>query len=133
MAVTFTERLGPTSGMRTKWDMGFNSSKCQVVILTRTSLPEPPSKLSIYSIVRFWRQSPEPGTWGGYSNYVSWNTHVDIIALNTNRSPGLVKRNLKTKTLKSEKWHIRLLYVPSWSMFQLNGTPTQKKIPIKLK
>ena len=34
------------------------------------------------------------------SNNLNWNTHVDRIALNANRSLGFVKRNLKTKSPK---------------------------------
>ena len=67
------------------------------------------------------------------SSNLKWNTHVDRIAANAGMSLGFVKRNIKTKSLKSGKWHTNLLFIPSWSMLQQCGTPIQKKKPVKKK
>ena len=59
------------------------------------------STLDIYFMARFWRRSLVQGTWGvDISNNLSWNTHVNRVASNANRSLGFIKRNVKTKSPK---------------------------------
>ena len=79
-------------------------------------------------------QSPVLGTWGvDISNNMSWNKHVTRVAANGKRSLGFIKRNVKIKPPKVWEMAYQTLVCPSWSMLQLFGTPTLRRMPIRLK
>ncbi|MCG7878558.1 MAG: reverse transcriptase family protein [Candidatus Thiodiazotropha endolucinida] len=81
-----------------KWDMEFNPSKCQVIKVTsaRTMLDTRyvlhGQVLEVVSSARYLGVD--------ISSNLSWNTHVNRIATNANRSLGFLRRNIKTKSPK---------------------------------
>ncbi|MEW8548727.1 MAG: reverse transcriptase family protein, partial [Candidatus Thiodiazotropha sp.] len=94
----------------TRWDMEFNPSKCQVVRVTSSRAP-------INTVYTLHGQVLEAVTSARYlgvdiSNNLSWNTHVDRVAANANRSLGFVKRNLKTKSPKIREMAYQTLVRP---------------------
>ena len=93
-----------------KWNMEFNPSKCQVVRVTS-------SRTSYKTEFVLHGQVLDTVTSARYlgmdiSNNLNRNTHVDRIALNTNRSLGFVKRNLKTKSQKVREMAYQTLVRP---------------------
>ena len=80
------------------WDMEFNPSKCQVVRVTT-------SKKIINSVYTLHGQILEVVTSTRYlgvdiSSGLSWNSHIDRITGNANRTLGYIRRNIKTKNPK---------------------------------
>ena len=69
------------------------------------------------------------------SSNISWNTHVDRVATNANRSLGFITRNIKTKSPKVQEMAYQTLVRPQiiYASDQLFGTPTQKKRLTKLR
>ena len=81
--------------------MEFNPSKCQVVRVTT-------SKTVINSMYTLHGQILEIVTSARYlgidiSDGLSWNSHIDRITGNANRTLGYIKRNIKTKKHKGER------------------------------
>ena len=80
------------------WDMEFNPSKCQVVQGTGSRRP-------MNAIYMLHGQVLEAVTSAKYlgvdiSSTLSWNSHIDRVAGNVNRSLGFIRRNIKTKMSK---------------------------------
>ena len=77
-----------------RWDMEFNPSKCQVVRVT--------SSRTLFNIAyTLHGQVLEVVTSAKYlgvdiSNGLSWNTHIDRITGNANRTLNFIQRNIKT-------------------------------------
>ena len=85
------------STWETKWDMEFNPSKCQVVHVTGSK-----SKRPIKTDYILHGQVLESVTCARYlgvdiSSDLTWNSHVDRITGNANRTLGFIRRNIKTK------------------------------------
>ena len=85
------------STWETKWDMAFNPSKCQVVHVTGSK-----SKRPIKTDYILHGQVLESVTCARYlgvdiSSDLTWNSHVDRITGNANRTLGFIRRNIKTK------------------------------------
>ena len=81
-----------------RWDMEFNLSKCQVVRVTT-------ARKSINIMYILHGQVLEILTSAKYfgvdiSSGLSWNSHIDRITGNANRSLNFIKRNIKTKNPK---------------------------------
>ena len=81
-----------------QWDMEFNPSKCQVVQVTT-------SKTVINSVYTLHGQILEVVTSTRYlgvdiSDGISWNSHIDRMTGNANRTLGYIKRNIKTQNKK---------------------------------
>ena len=81
-----------------RWDMEFNLSKCQVVRVTT-------ARKSINIMYKLHGQVLEILTSAKYfgvdiSSGLSWNSHIDRITGNANRSLNFIKRNIKTKNPK---------------------------------
>ena len=80
------------------WDMEFNPSKCQVVQVTGSRRP-------MNTIYMLHGQVLEAVTSAKYlgvdiSSTLSWNSHIDRVVGNANRSLGFIRRNIKTKMSK---------------------------------
>ena len=78
-----------------QWDMEFNLSKCQVVRVTTAS----PGK-AINTVYTLHGQILEVVTSAKYlgvdiSSGLSWNSHIDRITGNANRTLGYIRRNIK--------------------------------------
>ena len=85
------------STLETTWDMEFNPSKCQVVHVTGSK-----SKRPIKTDYILHGQVLESVTCAKYlgvdiSSDLTWNSHVDRIAGNANRTLGFIRHNIKTK------------------------------------
>ena len=90
-----TDRL---SAWESQWDMEFNPSKCQVVRVTT-------AKEVINTVHTLHGQILEVVTSARYlgvdiSSGLTWNSHIDRITGNANRTLGYIRRNIKTKNQK---------------------------------
>ena len=75
--------------------MEFNSSKCQVLHITRSRKPV----MSRYFMHNRELESVDTAKYLGVniSKDLSWNTHINNITASANRTLGFVKRNVQTK------------------------------------
>ena len=77
------------------WDMEFNPSKCQVIQVSRARHPIP-SRYSLHGhILEVVHHTKYLGV--NIASDLQWNTHVDSVVSEANRSLVLIKRNIKTK------------------------------------
>ena len=111
--------------------MEFNPSKCQVVHVTSSRAPFDTRYILHGQVLEAVTSARYLGV--DISNNLSWNTHVNRVASNASWSLGFIKRNVKTKSPKSGKWHMKPLFIPSWSTLQLYGTPHTQQYTIRLK
>lgn len=94
--------------------MEFNPSKCQVVRVTT-------ARKVINTVYTLHGQVLEVVTSAKYlgvdiSSGLSWNSHIDRITANANRTLAFVKRNIRTKKIhRYERLPIRHWSAPSWS------------------
>ena len=79
-----------------RWDMEFNPSKCQVVRVTSSRNPLQTQYILHGQVLEAVSSARYLGV--DISSNLSWNTHVDRITANANRSLGFIKRNIKTKS-----------------------------------
>ena len=87
--------LDTLSVWESKWDMQFNPSKCQVVQVTGSK-----SKKPINSEYILYGQVLETVTCARYigvdvSSTLSWNSHIDRVVNNANRTLGYIRLNIK--------------------------------------
>ena len=123
--------LDRLSMLESQWDMEFNPSKCQVVRVTT-------ARKAINTVYRLHGQVLDVVSSAKYlgvdiSGGLSWNSNIDRITGNANRTLGYIKRNIKTKNSWREKQPIIRLSALSWSMLPPFGTPTQRKKHTSLK
>ena len=90
--------LDTLSVWESRWDMEFNPSKCQVVRVTTSRNP-------INYLYHLHGQVLEVVTSARYlkvdtSSVLSWNSHIDRITGNVNRTLGFIGRNIRTKLPK---------------------------------
>ena len=107
---TLQNDLKILSAWETRWDMGVNPSKCQVVHVTGSKKPVKRDYI-------LHRQALESVTSARYlgvdiSSSLSWNPHVNRITGNANRTLGFVRRNIKTKMSKVRKTAYNTLVRP---------------------
>ena len=86
------------SAWETKWDMELNHSKCQVVHVTG-------SKMTMKTDYVLHGHVLESVLWARYlgvdiSSGLTWNSHVDRVTANANRTVGFIRGNSKTKITK---------------------------------
>ena len=81
-----------------QWDMSFNPTKCQVIQTTKAKSPIPTS----YTLHGQTLETVSSARYLGVdiSSNLSWNTHVERVATNANRTLGFLKRNIKCKSRK---------------------------------
>ena len=77
------------------WDMDFNPSKCQVLHISKSRHPAQ----HIYMLHGQVLEAMDHAKYLGVdiSKDLSWNTHINRISTNANRTLGFLKRNIKTK------------------------------------
>ena len=90
--------LDKLSLWESQWDMEFNPSKCQVVRVTT-------ARKAINTVYSLHGQILEVVTSAKYlgvdiSSGLSWNSHIDRITGNANRTLGYIRRNIKSKNQK---------------------------------
>ena len=90
--------LDKLSLWESQWDMEFNASKCQVVRVTT-------ARKAINTVYTLHGQILEVVTSAKYfgvdiSSGQSWNSHIDRITGNANRTLGYILRNIKSKNQK---------------------------------
>ena len=93
-----------------QWDMEFNPSKCQVVRVTT-------AKEVINTVYTLHGQILEVVTSARYlgvdiSSGLTWNSHIDRITGNANRTLGYIRRNIKTKNQKMRETAYNTLVHP---------------------
>ena len=93
-----------------QWDMEFNPSKCQVLHITRSKKP-------IQHSYKLHGQTLSPVKDAKYlgvdiSHDLSWNTHINRITNNSNRTLGFLKRNINTKHEKVKSLAYKTLVRP---------------------
>ena len=86
------------STWETRWDMEFNPSKCQVVHVTG-------SRKTVKTDYVLHGQVLESVPCARYlgvdiSSGLTWNSHIDRVTANANRTLGFIRRNIKTKMPK---------------------------------
>ena len=85
----------------------------------------PSLKLSMYSMARYWSQSPVLG--------MSWNTR-DQFCSEWKQISRIIKRNIKTKSPNVQEMAYQTLVRPQLEYASvLFGTPTLRRMPIRLK
>ena len=90
--------LDKLSLWESQWDMEFNPSMCQVVRVTT-------ARKAINTVYTLHGQILEVVTSAKYlgvdiSSGLSWNSHIDRITGNANRTLGYIRRNIKSKNQK---------------------------------
>ena len=92
---TIQEDLDRLTQWELDWDMEFNPSKCQVIQVTRSRQPIPTQ----YHLQGHTLEVVDHAKYLGVniSSDLKWNTHVNYVVNKSNRSLGLIKRNIKTK------------------------------------
>ena len=95
---TLQKDLNILSAWETRWDMGFNPSKCQVVHVTGSKKPVKTDYILHGQVLESVTSARYLGV--DISSSLSWNPHVDRITGNANRTLGFVRRNIKTKMSK---------------------------------
>ena len=91
---TLQKDLNILSVWETRWDMGFNPSKCQVVHVTGSKKPVKRDYILHGQVLESVTSARYLGV--DISSSLSWNPHVDRITGNANRTLGFVRRNIKT-------------------------------------
>ena len=79
-----------------RWDMEFNPSKCQIVRVTPSRDPLQTQYILHGQVLEAVSSARYLGV--DISSNLKWNTHVDRITANANRSLGFIRRNVKTKS-----------------------------------
>ena len=87
------------------WDMDFNPSKCQVLHIFKSRHPAQ----HIYMLHEQALEAMGHAKYLGVdiSKDLSWNTHINRISTNANRTLSFLKRNIKTKTQQSAQLHTK--------------------------
>ena len=86
-----------------RWDMEFNPSKCQIIIVTSRVPPTPPSLQTQYIL---HRQVLEVVSTARYLGWISPVTHVHRITTNASTSLRFVKRNVKQVAQRATIAHL---------------------------
>ena len=122
------------SGMGVQWDMQFNPSKCQVVQVTGSK-----SKKPINSEYILHGQVLETVICARYlgvdvSSTLSWNSHIDRVVNNANRTLGYIRRNIKCQNTDVRESAYNTLVRPQLEYMPLQyGTHILKSVSLKLK
>ena len=84
-----------------KWDMEFNSSKCQVIHITMSKNPIPRQYTLHNCILEYVSSVKYLGV--DISSDLSWDTHINRISKKGNNTLGFLRRNIKiySESLKS--------------------------------
>ena len=79
------------------WDMDVNPNKCQVLHISKSRHPAQ----HIYMLHGQVLEAMDHAKYLGVdiSKDLSWNTHINRISTNANRTLGFLKRNIKTKNI----------------------------------
>ena len=123
--------LDKLSLWESQWDMEFNPSKCQVVRVTT-------ARKAINTVYTLHGQILEVVTSAKYfgvdiSSGLSWNSHIDRITGNANRTLGYIRRNIKSKNQKVRETAYNTLVRPQLELRPLFGILTQRKKHFSLK
>ena len=87
------------------WDMEFNPSKCQVVQVTGSRNP---ISASLYQLHGEILETVSCAKYLGVdiTSNLSWGSHVDRITNSANKTLSFIKRNVRTKNVRSERGHL---------------------------
>ena len=79
-----------------KWDMQFNPSKCQVVLVTGSKSPYKSEYILHGQVLETVTCARYLGV--DISSNISWSSHIGRVVGNANRSLGYIRRNIKSKS-----------------------------------
>ena len=98
---TLQNNLNILSVWGTRWDMGFNPSKCQVVHVTGSKKPVKRDYILHGQVLESVMSARYLGV--DIFGSLSWDPHFDHTTGNANRTLGFVRQNIKTKMSKVGK------------------------------
>ena len=106
------------------WGMDFNPSKCQVLHISKSRHPAQ----YIYMLHRQVLEAMDHAKYLVVDNSkdLSWNTHINRISTNANRTLGFLKRKSRLKTQQSAQLHTK-----PWSAFKSNTHPQYGALSLK--
>ena len=113
-----------------KWDMEFNSSKCQVIRVTTSRTPFNTEYILHGQVLEVVTSARYLGV--DISSNLSWNTHVNRVTANANRSLGFIKRNVKTKSSKVREMAYQTLVRPQMEYASTIWDPHTKRNTYKV-
>ena len=87
--------LDTLSVWESKWDMQFNPSKCQVVQVTGSKSKKPINSEYILHGLGDFHLCQILYLGVDMSSSLSWNSHIDRVVNNANRTLGYIRRNIK--------------------------------------
>ena len=92
------------------WDMEFNPSKCQVIQVTRSRNPID----TVYTLHNETLVVTPHAKYLGVTiaNNLSWSTHIDNITNKGQRSLGFIKRNIKSRHVKTRELAYKTIVRP---------------------
>ena len=93
-----------------QWDMEFNPSKCVVIHVTLAKTPVPSKYLLHGQILESVGGSKFLGV--EISSNLTFNNHIQKICTLANRSHGLIKRNIRTKSPAIREMAYKILVCP---------------------
>ena len=104
--------------------MDFNLSKCQVLHISKSRHPAQ----HIYMLHGQVLEAMDHAKYLGVdiSKDLSWNTHINRISTNANRTLGFLKRKSRLKTQQSAQLHTK-----PWSAFKSNTHPQYAALSLK--
>ena len=106
------------------WDMDFNLSKCQVLHISKSRHPAQHIYMLHGQVLEAMDHTKYLGV--DISKDLSWNTHINRISTNANRTLGFLKRNIKTKNTV-----ICTADTKPWSALKSNTHPQYGALSLK--
>ena len=108
----------------------FNPSKCQVIRVTTSRIPFNTEYILHGQVLEVVTSARYLGV--DISSNLSWNTHVDRVTANANRSLGFIKINVKTKSPKVREMAYQTLVRPQLEYASAIWDPHTKRNTYKV-
>ena len=108
------------------WDMDFNLSKCQVLHISKSRHPAQHIYMLHGQVLEAMDHAKYMYLGVDISKDLSWNTHINRISTNANRTLGFLKRNIKTKNTA-----ICTADTKPWSALKSNTHPQYGALSLK--
>ena len=110
--------------------MEFNPSKCQVIRVTTSRTPFNTEYILHSQVLEVVTSASYLGV--DISSNLSWNTHMDRVTANANRSLGFIKRHVKTKSPKVREMAYQTLVRPQLEYASAIWDPHTKRNTYKV-
>ena len=113
-----------------QWDVGFNPSKCVVIHVTRSRTPVPSQYLLHGQALESFADSKYLGV--EISKNLSFNNHIQNIITSASRSPGFLKRNIRSQNPALREMAYKTLVLPLMEYSSSVWSPNTKSNVDKL-